>query len=117
MSAPYSRDSVVASERAKLRGKSLAVMETTPERARHLRGLLEAMPGLATDTQVERLYAAMKTGPVTVIEARGLLDVAHPPQCVLVLRRSGVEVWSEPVRQASASNVLHRTAAYSLPHE
>jgi len=110
-----SRTQVIAAARAAEDAQPTPLVVTTARRVMELQSIYTDLPGVRMDIQCARLMAAMKLDFVTLREARDWLDVTHPSECVRLLRKNGIEVVSKSVWQVNGTQVLHKTAAYSLP--
>lgn len=68
----------------------------------------------AAEAQRLRLLDALRTGPVTTLQARAELDVMHPAARVLELREDGLHILTAWTREPSPCGRLHRVARYVL---
>ena len=68
--------------------------------------------------QDRRLLLALRTGPVSSIQAANDLDIVHPPSTVRRLRRVGHDIATHWTYQATdAGRPPHRVAKYVLLQE
>ena len=67
-----------------------------------------------SDTQVERLLAALETGPVSTLEARRDLDCYQPSTLVRSLRKRGFNILTSWVFQETECGRIHRVGNYTL---
>lgn len=76
---------------------------------------------MASHTSAEqdrRLLVALRTGPVSSIQAANDLDIVHPPSTVRRLRRFGHHIATHWTYQATdAGRPPHRVAKYVLLQE
>lgn len=76
---------------------------------------------MASHTSAEqdlRLLVALRTGPVSSIEAANDLDIVHPPSTVRRLRNRGHKIVTDWTYQATDSGrPPHRVAKYVLLKE
>ncbi|MDP1672844.1 MAG: helix-turn-helix domain-containing protein [Burkholderiales bacterium] len=84
-------------------------------------GLSKTCKHNATDTtsaaQRGRLLAALKTRPLSTLEARRELDVLHPAARVMELRRDGYPIERAWTHDVTSEGYLHRVARYHLTGE
>lgn len=93
-----------------------APFEPTPRAvAETLRGLLADKPGVATETQSQRLIAAMEAvGEVSRLEAEIHLGIGHCCRRIADLADAGYVIDRRWVEQISAAGSAHRTTKYSI---
>lgn len=60
------------------------------------------------------LLEALKTGPVSTIQARQTLGLSSPASRVLDLRRAGFAIQTQKAQQTDAFGFRHTTAVYVL---
>lgn len=70
--------------------------------------------GQSADVQRTRMLTALMAGPITTVEARRHLDILHPAQRVMELRRAGYPIETVWVTQATDAGALHRVGRYIL---
>lgn len=71
-----------------------------------------------TAAQAQRMIQALKSGPVSSIEAAQQLDIVHPPSTIRHLRRLGWGILTEWCYQsAGPGRRPHRVGLYVLPKE
>jgi hypothetical protein len=84
-------------------------------------GLSKTCKRDATDNtaaaQRERILAALKTRPLSTLEARRELDVLHPAARVMELRRDGYPIARAWTHDVTSEGYLHRVARYHLSGE
>ena len=93
-----------------------APFEPTPRVvAETLRQLLAARPGVAAETQAQRLIAAMEAvGEVSRLEAEIHLGIGHCCRRIADLADAGYVIDRRWVEQISAAGSSHRTVKYSI---
>ncbi|NMF98326.2 helix-turn-helix domain-containing protein [Aromatoleum toluolicum] len=79
-----------------------------------LQQISDDYPGNGTESQRQRILAALLSGPLSTLEARRFLDVMHPAQRVLELRDSGADIATHWTREPTEAGTLHRVARYIL---
>ncbi|MNC13842.1 hypothetical protein D3C75_615990 [compost metagenome] len=68
-----------------------------------------------TKAQALRLVSALRSGPVTTLEAAQALDIVHPPSTIRWLRNRGFSIRTEWTYAASGSGRRpHRIGCYVL---
>lgn len=71
-----------------------------------------------TTAQAQRMIQALKSGPVSSIEAAQQLDIVHPPSTIRHLRRLGWGILTEWCYQsAGPGRRPHRVGLYVLAKE
>jgi Helix-turn-helix domain len=75
------------------------------------------IPTTSKARQCAAILAALRTGPLTTIEAREGLGVLHPGGRVLELRRAGHDIRTISRWDPDAAGRLHKVAAYHLISE
>jgi hypothetical protein len=97
------------------RNEGVPLEPTSQAKAAMLRRLLEAAPGVATETQIARLKRAFtEVGEVTALEALRFLDITRPPSRIHNMREAGCTIVGRWVRQHSERGHEHRTMAYRM---
>jgi len=73
------------------------------------------MSSNSAKAQRERLLMALRSGPVTTLEARSLLDILMPATRVHELRHGqGLNIRADWILRPTESGQLHRVAIYTL---
>ena len=68
----------------------------------------------SSDAQRVRLLAALKTGPITTLEARQSLNVLHPAGRIQELRNLGYRIVTHWQTDYTSEGYRHRVAKYVL---
>lgn len=76
--------------------------------------LLAIIPGNAATAQRARLLEALRSGPLSTLEARRELDVLHPAARVQELRERGHPITTTWTFEATPCGERHRVARYVL---
>ncbi len=88
---------------------------------RRIPGISETCSFNPTDSsavaQRGRLLAALKTRPLSTLEARREIDVLHPAARVMELRRDGYPIERAWTHDVTSEGYLHRVARYHLSGE
>lgn len=72
----------------------------------------------STEAQAYRLMHALRTGPVSTIDAAQALDIVHPPSSVRWLRARGYQIKTEwTYRTTEPGRRPHRVGLYVLASE
>ena len=72
----------------------------------------------STEAQAYRLVHALRTGPVSTIDAAQALDIVHPPSSVRWLRARGYQIKTEwTYRTTEPGRRPHRVGLYVLAGE
>lgn len=72
----------------------------------------------STIAQAQRLAQALKTGPVSTIDAAQTLDIVHPPSIVRWLRNRGYSIKTEWIYMTTEPGRRpHRVGLYVLASE
>lgn len=110
---------LVARERTEAKRQRLEAQThtTTPARQAALEALLIEFGGNDTTAQTDRLFAALRSGPLTTFEARKFLDISAPASRVLTLRAAGHNIVTLRVHEESRPGCPHCIAMYTLVQE
>lgn len=83
-------------------------------RADFLRQLTATLPGVTAATQRQRIMAALRTGPLSTVEAIRFLDIIRPSARIAELRNDGHRIIATWRADATESGEPHRVALYVL---
>lgn len=87
---------------------------TSSEKKAALEAIRAEFRGTDTNTQSERLLAALTRFPVTTFEAMRFLDVYHCPARVLQLRKAGHRITTHRQTVTTEAGVKHSVGLYTL---
>ena len=87
---------------------------TSPQKKAALEAIRAQFKGTSSDTQCNRLLAALRLFPLTTFEAMRYLDVYHCPARVLQLRQRGHEIETHWQTVSTEAGELHRVGLYVL---
>lgn len=83
-------------------------------RADFLRQLTATLPGVTAATQRQRIMAALRTGPLSTVEAIRFLDIIRPSARIAELRNDGHRIITTWRADATETGEPHRVALYVL---
>ncbi len=86
----------------------------SPEKRAALEAIRAQFSGTSSDTQCNRLLAALNRFPVTSFDAMRYLDVYHVPARILQLRQRGHEIVTHWQTVVTESGQTHRVGLYVL---